>query len=222
MNLLKEVFANEVYPALGCTEPISCAYAAATAAAQLGEPIESLTLRVDRGVFKNGASVTVPYSQNLKGNLIAATLGAVLARPQAKLLPLQDVTSEVLERARHLIAAGKSSTECAIEQKGLYVKVTAAGSNHTARCVLAGGHVNIERIERDGKIVFLAEASAEDTGKLAYRRELRQMDIAELLELADTLDDDDRVYLRRGVEMNLAMPESGYEVGGTAHQLRLI
>ena len=33
MNLLKEVFTHEVYPALGCTEPISCAFAAATAAA---------------------------------------------------------------------------------------------------------------------------------------------------------------------------------------------
>ena len=42
VNLLKEVLAHEVYPAFGCTEPISCAYAAATAAAQLGEPVESL------------------------------------------------------------------------------------------------------------------------------------------------------------------------------------
>jgi ACR3 family arsenite efflux pump ArsB len=28
VNLLKDVLANEVYPAFGCTEPISCAFAA--------------------------------------------------------------------------------------------------------------------------------------------------------------------------------------------------
>ena len=60
MNLLKEVLAYEVYPAFGCTEPISCAYAAATAAAHLGEPVESLLLKVDPGTYKNGAAVTVP------------------------------------------------------------------------------------------------------------------------------------------------------------------
>ena len=89
MNLFKEVLAHEVYPAFGCTEPISCAYAAATAAAQLGEPVESLLLQVDPGTYKNGAAVTVPHSDGAKGNLIAAALGAALARPDAKLELLQ-------------------------------------------------------------------------------------------------------------------------------------
>ena len=29
MNVLKEVLQNEVFPAVGCTEPVACAYAAA-------------------------------------------------------------------------------------------------------------------------------------------------------------------------------------------------
>ena len=61
MNLLKEVLAREVYPAFGCTEPTACAYAAATAAAQLGEPVESLLLKIDPGTYKNGVAVTVPH-----------------------------------------------------------------------------------------------------------------------------------------------------------------
>lgn len=99
MNLFKEVLAHEVYPAFGCTEPISCAYAAATAAAQLGEPVESLLLKVDPGTYKNGAAVTVPHSNGGKGNLIAAALGAVLARPEAKLELLQFVTEDVRNRS---------------------------------------------------------------------------------------------------------------------------
>jgi L-cysteine desulfidase len=48
---------------------------------------------------------------------------------------------------------------------------------------------------------------------------LKQMAMADVLAVAQTLDADDRAYLRRGVEMNLAISEWGFEVGGTARQL---
>ena len=37
MNLLKEVLKYQVYPAMGCTEPVSVALCAAHAAKELGE-----------------------------------------------------------------------------------------------------------------------------------------------------------------------------------------
>jgi L-cysteine desulfidase len=222
LNLLKDVLANEVYPALGCTEPISCAFAAATAAAQLGEPVERLTLKVDAGTYKNGAAVIVPCSGGAKGNLIAAALGAVLAKPEAQLLLLQDVTAEVLQRAQLLMNGGKCRIECADGEKDFLVDVLVAGRQHNARCVLTGGHVNVERIEKDGRVIFQADRGSEKAAGLPYRHNLRQMSLAEVLALVDGLDDEDRVYVRRGVEMNLAMSEWGFEVGGTAHQLRLM
>ncbi len=222
MSLLKVVFANEVYPAFGCTEPISCAYAAALAAAELDEPVERLTLKVDAGTYKNGAAVIVPRSGGAKGNLIAAVLGAVLARPEAKLLLLQDVTAEILERAHSLIQAGGCRIECAGDATDFHVDAMVAGSGHTARCVLAGGHITIERIEKDGHLVFRAESSATQAPGLGYRQELRRLAMADVLELAEGADEDDLAFLRRGVEMNLAMSEWGFEVGGTAYQLRLM
>jgi L-cysteine desulfidase len=220
LNLLKEVLANEVYPAFGCTEPISCAYAAATAAKELGEPAESLTLSVDPGTFKNGAAVVVPQSGGSKGNLIAAALGAVLARPEEKLLLLQDVTGEILERAQSLIDSGKCHIECDNALNDFRIDVLVASSRHTVRCILAGGHTNIARIEKDGQTVFNADGAPAVKGGLAYRQALQQMTMAEVLALAETWDADDRKYLRRGVEMNLAMSEWGFEVRRTAYQLR--
>jgi L-cysteine desulfidase len=222
VNLLKVVLTNEVYPAFGCTEPIACAYAAATAAAQLGEPVERLTLKVDAGTYKNGAAVTVPRSGGAKGNLIAAALGAALARPDAKLLLLQDVTAEILAHAQSLISGGKCHIECDPDETTFHVDVVVAGGGHVARCVLAGGHTNIERLEQDEHVVFQADRGPEGAAGPAYRDHLRRMSMAEVLTLVDGLDDDDRAYLRRGVEMNLAMSEWGFEVGGTAHQLRLM
>jgi L-cysteine desulfidase len=220
LNLLKEVLANEVYPAFGCTEPISCAYAAAAAAAELGEPAESLLLKVDPGTYKNGAAVVVPNSGGGKGNLIAAVLGAVLARPEEKLLVLQDVTEAVLGRAQTLIDGGKCRIECDNDREEFHIDVLVASSHHRARCILAGGHTNIERIEKDGQTVFSAEEAPAAKGGLAYRQALQQMTMAEVLALADNWDAEDRNFLRRGVEMNLAMSEWGFEVRGTAFQLR--
>ncbi len=103
MTLLKKIFEHEVFPAVGCTEPISCAYAAASAAERLGAPVVKIELRVDPGTFKNGAAVTIPNSGGSKGNLIAAALGAMIARPKLKMEILREVSPEILTRAKKLV-----------------------------------------------------------------------------------------------------------------------
>ena len=67
MDLLREILANEVFPAAGCTEPISCAYTCAAASEQLDAPVESIELVLGPGTFKNGAAVTFPNTQGKKG-----------------------------------------------------------------------------------------------------------------------------------------------------------
>jgi L-cysteine desulfidase len=220
LNLLKQVLANEVYPAFGCTEPVACAYAAATAASQLGERPDSLAITVDPGTYKNGAAVVVPQTRGSKGNLIAAALGAVIARPEAKLLLLQHTTEADLQRAQSMIVSGKCRIQCDNSLEDFRIDVTVSSARHNARCVLAGGHTNVERIEKDGATVF--ETPTPTAGKcgLAYRQSLLQLSMAEVLALADKWDSEDRDHLRRGVEMNLAMSEWGYEVHGSAYQLR--
>nr|MCU0600344.1 serine dehydratase subunit alpha family protein [Desulfobacterales bacterium] len=96
MDLIKEIFSNEVFPAVGCTEPISCAYACAAASEQLDTPLERLELMVDPGTYKNGAAVTIPNSGGQKGNVIAAAMGAVLAKSSLRLEILKSVTPEIL------------------------------------------------------------------------------------------------------------------------------
>ncbi|MBN2578611.1 MAG: serine dehydratase subunit alpha family protein [Pirellulales bacterium] len=220
MNLLKDVLANEVYPALGCTEPISCAYAAAIAAARLDAPAERLLVKVDPGTYKNGAAVTVPHSGGAKGNLVAAALGAALARFEAKLQLLQEVTPEVRRRAQRLLDENKCRLECLDDQPEFYVDVEVGAGDHSARCVLAGGHTHVERIEKDGQIVFHAAPDSSSSTGLAYRGVLQQLSLGEVLATAERLDAEDQAYLQSGVEMNLAMSQRGFDVGRTAFQLR--
>jgi L-cysteine desulfidase len=133
---------------------------------------------------------------------------------------LQEVTAESLKRARLLIENEKCSIECEKQYKDFHVDVSVAGARHNARCILSGGHTIIEQIEKDGKIVYRMDGGSAEASGLGYRKTLQQMDMSGVLALADGLDAEDRAYIRRGVEMNLAMSEWGFEVGGTAYQLR--
>ena len=82
---------KEVVPALGCTEPISLALAAATAAHALGAPVERIDARVSANLMKNGMGVTVPGTATT-GLLIAAAAGALGGDPQGALEVLHYLT----------------------------------------------------------------------------------------------------------------------------------
>jgi len=221
VNLLKEILAHEVYPALGCTEPISCAFAAATAASHLGEPVEGLLLRVDPGTYKNGAAVTIPHADGATGNLIAAALGAVLARPEGKLELLRDVTPAILDAARRLCQNGRCRCECLEGTSDFRVEVEVTSRGHHARCVLAGSHTNVAVVEKDGCSLVVQDAAAK-TRTLPYRRILKETRLTDLLALAREADEDDLRYIQRGIDMNLDMARRGEDVPGTACQLRRI
>ena len=57
-----EILKEELIPAMGCTEPIALAYAAAKAREVLGMLPESVQLQVSGSIIKNVKSVIVPLS----------------------------------------------------------------------------------------------------------------------------------------------------------------
>jgi L-cysteine desulfidase len=55
-GIFDEILDTEVFPALGCTEPVAVAYCASTAARYIDDTLESVEIVVDPGVLrhKNG------------------------------------------------------------------------------------------------------------------------------------------------------------------------
>lgn len=219
MDLFKEILANEVFPAIGCTEPISCAYTAAAAVEQLGAPLESLEIKVDPGTFKNGAGVTVPNSGGRKGNLIAAALGAVIAKSSLRLEVLKEVPAEALERATALIDGKTVTYGCLEDEKRFHVEALAAGGGSTVRCVVSEGHTNITLLEKNGASVLDAHPHA-GTRKKSYRDALRKMKLEKLLREVVRLDEETRAYIQRGIDMNMAIAEKGLDMKRTGYQIR--
>jgi len=217
-NLLNEIFANEVFPAIGCTEPISCAYAAAAAVEQLVAAVDKLDLIVDAGTFKNGAAVTIPNSGGEKGNVIAAALGAVIAKSSLRLEILKDVPPDTLKKARELINKGAIKYSCKEDEKSFHVEVYAEGGGSRVHCVVSEGHTNITCLEKDGKSILAAHPHA---GKKAkdHHDILRKMKLEEVLREAVKLDEKARAHIRRGIEMNMAISEKGIGMKRTGYQI---
>ncbi len=218
MKLLQEIFANEVFPAIGCTEPISCAYATAAAVEQLDKPPAKIELIVDPGTYKNGAAVTIPNSDGQKGNEIAAALGATIAKSAGRLEILKDVTPAILKKAGELLKNGALTYRCKEDEKSFHVEVNAEGNGAKVHCIVSEGHTNITCLEKNGTSVLHAHPHA-GTKAPGYRETMKAMSLEQVLREVVQMDDEARAYIRRGAEMNVAIARKGITMKKTGYQL---
>ena len=91
---------HELVPALGCTEPIAIAYAAAKARQILGEFPDSVEMHLSGNIIKNVKGVTVPNSGGLKGIDIAALLGITGGNADKALEVLEGTVRNTSDRLR--------------------------------------------------------------------------------------------------------------------------
>lgn len=206
---MKEVLKHEVFPALGCTEPIAVAYAASIAGRQIGGNLEEISIVVDPGVFKNGFAVTVPNTGGEKGNLIAGILGALIKKPELKMEILKGADTQTLNQAKARIKDKKYKINFDPTRSGLYIDVTVKTDTGSARAVMEGSHTNLVILEKDNQPIFSTEYTENSAGNKAYKQALKQMTIAEFVDLVERMDGEDYSEIRRGIEMNQKIAEAG-------------
>jgi L-cysteine desulfidase len=209
LNILKEVLKHEVFPALGCTEPIAVAYAASLAGQQIDGEIQEIRIIVDPGVFKNGFAVTVPNTGGEKGNLIAGVLGALIKNPELKMEILKGAGKETVEQAKTLIAAKKAGIGFDPSRTGLYIDVSVTTDQGSARAVMAGSHTNLVLLEKNHQSIFTGDQTEKSAGGQAYKQALKRMTIADFVDMVEQMDDEDSRDIRRGIDMNLKIAEAG-------------
>lgn len=141
---VKDVLKAEVAHALGCTEPVAIALAAAAAASLVpGEPITALEIWVDPNIYKNGVAVAIPGTQGLNGLDLAGALGALGGDPTRRLEVLATIDKTVVVKARELIDGKKVSVKLLEDQQGIYVKTILRSHDKTAEAIIETLHDNI-------------------------------------------------------------------------------
>ncbi len=212
-TLLKEVLKHEVYPAMGCTEPVAVAFCAASAAAQLGkEKILKAEIRTDPGTYKNGLAVAIPNTKGEKGNMLAAALGALIRKPELKTAIFQEVPSGILKDAKNLIRTGRITLTPDHSRRGIYIEVRLKTARHTSVCLVAGGHTNVVLVKKDGKIIFKGRPVKPGKNHAAYKNILKKADFRLLFKEAENADAQDLAYIKTGIELNLKAAKEGLKL----------
>jgi len=211
MNLLKEVLRHQVYPAMGCTEPVSVALCAAHAAKALGEPVRRASFTLDPGTYKNGMGVTLPNTGGEKGSLLAAALGLVIAEPGLGMEILKAATPKRLAQAKALLRGRVVGMRALRGEKRIRVEARVSGGGHKARCLISDSHTAVSVLEKDGR--RLMEGDWTPLPKpAAYKDRLRRLTLKDMTRLAARADREDLAYIRKGVDMNLAAAREGMKI----------
>ena len=83
------ILEEELIPAMGCTEPIALAYAAARGREVLGRDPEGILARCSGNIIKNVRCVRIPNSGGMTGIEAACTLGALCGDPNRNMEVLE-------------------------------------------------------------------------------------------------------------------------------------
>lgn len=209
-TLLKQVLKGQVYPAMGCTEPVSVALCAANASALHKGRIKKAVVFVDSATFKNGLGVRIPNTDGEKGNLLAAALGLLTAKPKLGMEILKGVSSSVLKKAKIMLEE-KAVTIKVKNQKGFYIKTEVLFEDgYKTKAVISGCHTAVTYLEDNGRVLIDVKPEVK-TGKSEgdFKRLLAKSSLADLVREAQNADDEDLAYIKEGALMNLAAAKKG-------------
>ena len=156
---------RELIPALGCTEPIAIAYAAARARRLLGCMPTSMTVHCSGNIIKNVKSVIVPTTNGLRGIDTSAILGALAGDPELGMEVLRNIKPEQVEHVRQLRDTGMCKILPLKSTANLHILLEVSGNGHSALVEIRDAHTNVIREERDGMVVTgMASGCASPTG----------------------------------------------------------
>jgi len=199
------ILKEELVQAMGCTEPISIAYAAAKARATLGETPLKGKLEVSGNIVKNAKSVVVPHTGGMRGIKSAFAAGMAVGDADARLEVLSNVAGEDNEK----IAAFRDSFPLEVvtpdDARIFDIGVTLFSKNHTVYVRIADTHTNVVCVQKDGVTLFQKELA--DEGKKTDRSVLNVEDIVAFANMVNV--EDVKETLERQIQYNMAIAEEG-------------
>lgn len=150
-ELYTRILREELVPALGCTEPISLAYAATACRELLGEMPCLIEASCSGNIIKNVMGVVIPNTNGMKGIETAVAVGVVGGDSSMGLEVLSKIGPEAVEIAAAMVRAGKVKVTLLPSKANLHFILKMKSSLHEALVEVIHTHMNIVRKELDGE-----------------------------------------------------------------------
>ena len=213
MHPYVQILKDELTAAMGCTEPIAIAYAAALARNTLGAMPDRVTVQVSRNIIKNVKSVIVPNTGGLHGVEAAVAAGIVMGDPALELEVLSHVSSEGQADIRVFMENVPISVSQSKSNELFEIDISAAHEADTAEVIIRGFHTNVVLIKKNSSIVSEQKPQAANycqAREPSNKALLEQLTVAGIVSFADTADIEEiRAVLDRQIACNMAIAEEG-------------
>lgn len=197
---------RDVAPALGCTEPISLALAAAIAKSHLNSPLTAIQAKVSPNLMKNGMGVTVPGT-GMVGLPIAASIGAIAGDADAGLEVLKKIQPEDVIAAKAFLP--KVSVDIANVDFPLYSEALLLGEHDWVKVCIQDNHTNVVRIEKNGEVLFeQAVQAVEIPDEYAF---FGQLSAQQIYDFAMQTPLSDIAFIAESAKLNAALSKEGLE-----------
>ncbi len=203
-----DILQEELVPAMGCTEPIAIAYAAAKAREALGTAPERAVIEASNNIIKNVKSVVVPNTGNLRGIEASAAAGIASGNAEKALEVLSSIDDSGRERINDFL---ENNEIVVTEAKNglvfdLTVSVFAGGSSASVQ--ISHYHTNIVMITKNDEVIYKNQDCDEvETANLTDRSIMNVRDILDFAESVELKDIEE--LLQCQIDYNMAIAEAG-------------
>ena len=203
-----DILEEELIPAMGCTEPIALAFAAAKARVLLGKVPEKIVAKCSGNIIKNVRCVNIPNSGGMTGIEAACVLGALCGDVSRDMEVLEAVTPEGLAKAVEFIENGNCEVEYLESPIPLHFIIRLEAGEDSAEAEVRHSHTNITRLSKNEEIVF----GKEDQGEMVAFSERNKLSVENIFEFANEVElSKIEKFAKRQIECNMAIAERGME-----------
>ncbi|MBP2638061.1 MAG: serine dehydratase subunit alpha family protein [Firmicutes bacterium] len=152
-NSYIEILKEELVTALGCTEPLAIAYAAAKGKEVLGCFPEKAVLECSGNIVKNAKSVVVPNTGGLTGIRASMLAGLVGGNCDKKLEVLSDMTPDHITTVKKLLDSDLCEVKLLPTDINLHLVLQLIAENEHVTVEIKHAHINICRITKNGQVI---------------------------------------------------------------------
>ena len=204
-----EILKEELMAAMGCTEPIALAYAAAIARRELNDLPDKVLVQTSGSIIKNVKSVIVPNTGHLKGIQAAVSAGIVAGNPDKELEVIADVSKDDIKNIEKFMQEKEIVVEHLDEGIIFDIVITLYKGEDYAKVHIINSHTNVVLVEHNHQILKSSDCLNDMPSDTAKYELLNMKDIWDYINHVGLVDIKD--ILDRQIAYNMAIAEEGLQ-----------